>query len=132
MLGEIRDQFKTDLETVPWMDDSTRPKAVQKVCIGLFCVCAGLFCSVCRPLLLGIWASFARYIGLFCSFVGRAERKKKRKKKGKKEKNVCTGLFFSFLGLFCSVYRPLWLGPVRTYVCVCVCVCVCLSVSVSV
>jgi len=96
MLGEIRDQFKTDLETVPWMDDSTRPKAVQKVCIGLFCVRAGLFCSVCRPLLLGIWASFARYIGLFCSFVGRAERKKKRKKTGK--------------GKEC-MHRPLFLVP---------------------
>jgi len=31
MLGEIRDQFKADLKDVPWMDDSTRPKAVQKL-----------------------------------------------------------------------------------------------------
>jgi len=31
MLGEIRDQFKADLKDVPWMDDSTRPKAVEKL-----------------------------------------------------------------------------------------------------
>ena len=31
MLGEIRDQFKEDLKSVPWMDDATRPKAVEKL-----------------------------------------------------------------------------------------------------
>jgi len=31
MLGEIRDQFKEDLKTVPWMDADTRPKAVEKL-----------------------------------------------------------------------------------------------------
>ena len=31
MLGEIREQFKTDLMRVPWMDDATRPKAIEKL-----------------------------------------------------------------------------------------------------
>ena len=31
MLGEIREQFKADLMRVPWMDDATRPKAIEKL-----------------------------------------------------------------------------------------------------
>jgi hypothetical protein len=31
MLSQIRDKFREDLETVPWMDDSTRPKAIHKL-----------------------------------------------------------------------------------------------------
>jgi len=31
MLDNIRDQFRSNLETVPWMDESTRPKAIHKL-----------------------------------------------------------------------------------------------------
>jgi predicted metalloendopeptidase len=50
MLGQIRDRFRDDLETVPWMDDSTRPKAIHKLDEMVFevCVCLHEFMCVKR------------------------------------------------------------------------------------
>ena len=43
MLESLRGEFKLDLETVPWMDDSTRVLAVQKLEAMNFEVNSGLW-----------------------------------------------------------------------------------------